>query len=113
MAAGWGERRCDDFVARFGPNVGATAHNTFKIPVEVLTAESLCNLKLSRLLSPAVQVIVEAALLLIEKAPMMNKHAYGAFDRSLRDITSFNDSTSFFFFLTLSRSQGIIMKSLV
>jgi len=70
---------------------GATAHNTFKIPVEVLTAESLCNLKLSRPLSPAVQVIVEAALLLIDEAPMMNKHAYGAIDRSLRDITGVNE----------------------
>jgi ATP-dependent DNA helicase PIF1 len=71
---------------------GATAHNTFKIPVEVLTATSQCNLKLSRPLSPAVQVIADAALLLIDEAPMMNKHAYGAIDKSLRDITGVDDT---------------------
>jgi hypothetical protein len=70
---------------------GATAHNTFKIPVEELNAESQCSLKLTQPLSPAVQAIAEAALLLIDEAPMMNKHAYGAIDKSLRDITGVDE----------------------
>ena len=70
---------------------GATAHNTYKLPVEMLTESSQCNLRLTHPLSPAVQVIAEAALLLIDEAPMMNKHAYGAIDRSLRDITGVDE----------------------
>jgi len=65
---------------------GTTTHSAFKIPVDELTAESQCCLKLTQPLTPVVQAVAQAALLLIDEGPMMNKHAFGAIDKSLRDI---------------------------
>ena len=66
---------------------GTTAHSRMKIPVDGLCATSMCSLRLDAPLPPAVRVILEADLLLVDEAPMMHKHCFAAVDRTLRDLT--------------------------
>ena len=66
---------------------GTTAHFRFKIPVENLNADSRCHIKAQ---GSNADVLRRAAIILIDEAPMLHRHAFEALDRTLRDITSVN-----------------------
>ena len=66
---------------------GTTAHFRFKIPVENLNADSRCHIKSQ---DSNAAVLRRAAVILIDEAPMLHKHAFEALDRTLRDITGVN-----------------------
>ena len=59
-----------------------TAHSRFKIPF-ALTAESTCNVILQ---SDLAKLIQSTDLILWDEALMLNRHAFEALDRTLRDI---------------------------
>lgn len=61
---------------------GRTAHSRFKIPIE-LNNESTCNIKCG---SPEAQLIIRSSLIIWDEAPMTNRYAFEALDRTLRDI---------------------------
>ena len=64
---------------------GTTAHSRFKIPVGAasLTAESYCNIAAQ---SENAALIRAADLILWDEAPMTDQKAFGAVERSLRDL---------------------------
>ena len=66
---------------------GTTAHFRFKIPVENLNADSRCHIKSQ---DSNAAVLRRAAVILIDEAPMLHKHAFEALNRTLRDITGVN-----------------------
>ena len=61
---------------------GRTAHSRFKIPIN-LNDESTCYFSLQ---SDEAKLLREASLIIWDEAPMMHKHAFEAFDRSMRDL---------------------------
>ncbi|XP_015949952.1 uncharacterized protein LOC107474829 [Arachis duranensis] len=61
---------------------GKTAHSMFNIPVE-LTEDTVCRIKKD---SPKAKVFRLADLIIWDEAPMTNKLAFEALDRTLRDI---------------------------
>ncbi|XP_057720223.1 uncharacterized protein LOC130934697 [Arachis stenosperma] len=61
---------------------GKTAHSMFNIPVE-LTEDTVCRIKKD---SPKAEVFRIADLIIWDEAPMTNKLAFEALDRTLRDI---------------------------
>ncbi|KAL4286250.1 hypothetical protein AHAS_Ahas19G0067400 [Arachis hypogaea] len=61
---------------------GKTAHSMFNIPVE-LTEDTICRIKKD---SPKAKVFRLADLIIWDEAPMTNKLAFEALDRTLRDI---------------------------
>ncbi|XP_016178392.1 uncharacterized protein LOC107620783 [Arachis ipaensis] len=65
------------------PN-GRTAHSLFCIPIE-LNEESVCSIKKD---SQRAELIRRASLIIWDEAPMMNKLAFEALDRTFRDIMS-------------------------
>lgn len=68
---------------------GATAHSTFRIPVECLNETSTCRISVQ---SERAKQLRNATLIVWDEAPMMNRFAVEAVDRTLRDIMSRNDS---------------------
>ncbi|KAL1321069.1 hypothetical protein AAHE18_14G102100 [Arachis hypogaea] len=61
---------------------GKTAHSMFNIPVE-LTEDTVCRIKKD---SAKAEVVRLANLIIWDEAPMTNKLAFEALDRTLRDI---------------------------
>ncbi|XP_016195333.1 uncharacterized protein LOC107636328 [Arachis ipaensis] len=61
---------------------GKTAHSMFNIPVE-LTEDTVCRIKKD---SAKAEVVRLADLIIWDEAPMTNKLAFEALDRTLRDI---------------------------
>ena len=65
--------------------VGRTLHSTFKIPLDLYTMDiPLCSIKKGTALS---RVILEGKATVVDEAPMTNKLAFEALDRTLRDLT--------------------------
>lgn len=65
---------------------GRTAHNMFKIPLEV-NEDSVCDLKKNSDLSKFLKTV---DLIIWDEAPLMGKFIYQCVDRALRDITNIN-----------------------
>ena len=64
---------------------GRTLHSTFKIPLNLYAIDILiCSIKKGTALS---RVIQEGKATVVDEAPMTNKLAYEALDRTLRDLT--------------------------
>uniref|UniRef100_UPI0035901195 uncharacterized protein n=1 Tax=Myxine glutinosa TaxID=7769 RepID=UPI0035901195 len=64
---------------------GRTLHSTFKIPLDAHTKEqATCGIKRGTALA---RVINDAAVIIVDEAPMTHKSAYEAVDRTLQDIT--------------------------
>ncbi|XP_045820117.1 uncharacterized protein LOC123913423 [Trifolium pratense] len=63
---------------------GKTAHSQFGIPL-VLTKESCCQIDKG---SKKAQLLIMTSLIIWDEAPMINKWAFEAFERTLRDIMS-------------------------
>nr|XP_043616040.1 uncharacterized protein LOC122587953 [Erigeron canadensis] len=61
---------------------GRTAHSRFAIPIN-LNEDSFCYIKPDSDLS---ELLNKAKLIIWDKAPMMHRHCFEAFDRTLRDI---------------------------
>lgn len=66
---------------------GRTAHSRFKIPISV-NETSTCNISLRTHLS---QLLRDSKLIVWDEAPMTNKHAFEAVDRTLQDIMKIVD----------------------
>jgi hypothetical protein len=66
---------------------GATAHSTFKIPIDA-TDKSTCRIPKD---SGLAKMIQRASLIIIDEAMMMHKNNLEAIDRSLRDIRARDD----------------------
>lgn len=66
---------------------GSTAHSRTKIPIN-LSAESTCNIPVQ---SDLAELMVRAALIVWDEAPMMHKFALEALDRTLRDVMGSRD----------------------
>ncbi|GKB11254.1 ATP-dependent DNA helicase PIF1-like protein, partial [Tanacetum coccineum] len=62
--------------------VGQTAHSDFVIPLE-LVESSTCGIKQNTYLAELLQ---QVQLIIWDKAPMTQKYAFKALDRTLRDI---------------------------
>nr|GEX49630.1 ATP-dependent DNA helicase PIF1-like [Tanacetum cinerariifolium] len=60
---------------------GRTAHSRFANPINVVE-DSMCHIAADRDLD----LIRKANLIIWDEAPMINRHCYDAFDRTLRDI---------------------------
>ena len=69
---------------------GRTAHSRFSIPL-TLTELSTCTIKQG---SPKAEVLKQASLIIWDEACMINKFAFEALDRTLRDIMRFSTSNS-------------------
>ncbi|XP_013622638.1 PREDICTED: uncharacterized protein LOC106328691 [Brassica oleracea var. oleracea] len=66
---------------------GRTAHSRFNIPID-LKATSTCHITPGTMLA---ELIEKAALIIWDEAPMTDRHAFEALDKSLRDILSLHD----------------------
>ncbi|GKD50052.1 ATP-dependent DNA helicase PIF1-like protein, partial [Tanacetum coccineum] len=64
---------------------GRTAHSTFVIPLELLE-NSTCGIKQSTHLTELMQ---EVELIIWDEAPMIQKYAFKALDKTLRDILGY------------------------
>jgi hypothetical protein len=62
---------------------GRTAHSMFKIPIENLTEESLCNFPKN---SKRADLLRRASLIIWDEVGMQHRHAVEAFERTMRDI---------------------------
>ncbi|XP_045792256.1 ATP-dependent DNA helicase PIF1-like isoform X2 [Trifolium pratense] len=69
---------------------GRTAHSQFAIPL-VLNESSCCNVKQG---SVKAELLQQAGLIIWDEAPMINKWALEALDRTLRDIMRFECANS-------------------
>ena len=64
---------------------GRTLHSTFKIPLDLFAMDiPICSIKKGTALS---RVIQEGKATVVDEAPMTNKLAFEALDRTLRDLT--------------------------
>ncbi|GJZ48131.1 hypothetical protein Tco_0601963 [Tanacetum coccineum] len=61
---------------------GRTAHSRFAIPINVVE-DSMCHIAVD---SELADLIRKAKLIIWDEAPMINRHCYEAFDRTLKDI---------------------------
>ncbi|GKA35144.1 ATP-dependent DNA helicase PIF1-like protein, partial [Tanacetum coccineum] len=61
---------------------GRTAHSRFTIRINVVE-DSMCHIGAD---SDLADLIRKAKLIIWDEAPMVNRHCYEAFDRTLRDI---------------------------
>nr|GEV54982.1 ATP-dependent DNA helicase PIF1-like [Tanacetum cinerariifolium] len=61
---------------------GRTTHSRFAIPINVVE-DSVCHIAAD---SDLADLIRKANLIIWDEAPMINRHCYEAFDRTLRDI---------------------------
>jgi ATP-dependent DNA helicase PIF1 len=66
---------------------GRTAHSQFGLPL-VLHKESCCKISKK---SKKAQLLIMASLIIWDEAPMINKFAFEAFERTLQDIMSLVD----------------------
>ena len=67
---------------------GRTLHSTFKIPLNLYAMDiPICSIKKGTALSRVNWVIQEGKATVVDKAPMTNKLAFEALDRTLRDLT--------------------------
>ncbi|XP_074283963.1 uncharacterized protein LOC141608516 [Silene latifolia] len=66
---------------------GRTAHGRFEIPIE-LFENSTCNISRK---SQLAELIRMNSLIIWDEAPMDNRFAYEALDRTMRDIMAFDD----------------------
>lgn len=66
---------------------GTTAHSKFKIPIPVMR-NSMCHIPAQSLLASEIK---QANLIIWDEAPMMNKLAVEAVDRTLRDLMEIPD----------------------
>lgn len=69
---------------------GRTAHSLFEIPL-VLNESSCCNIKQ---VSMKAELLQRTSLIIWDEAPMINKWALEALDRTLRDIMRFDCANS-------------------
>lgn len=69
---------------------GRTAHSQFEIPL-VLNESSCCNIKQG---SMKAELLQRTSLIIWDEAPMINKWALEALDRTLRDIMRFDCANS-------------------
>nr|GEU48449.1 hypothetical protein [Tanacetum cinerariifolium] len=69
---------------------GRTAHSRFAIPINIVE-DSMCTISADGDLA---ELIREAKLIIWDEAPMINRLAYEAFDRTLRDIATGTYSSS-------------------
>jgi ATP-dependent DNA helicase PIF1 len=67
---------------------GRTAHSQFAIPL-VLSKESCCRIDKG---SKKAQLLIMTSLIIWDEAPMINRWAFEAFDRTLRDVMSAVDT---------------------
>ena len=65
---------------------GTTAHSQFKIPIPP-EAHSMCNLRPQ---TSAAKLVKAAQLIIWDEAPMTHKDAFGAVDRTLKDLMGNN-----------------------
>ena len=64
---------------------GRTLHSTFKIPLDLYAMDiPICSIKKGTALS---RVIQEGKATVVDEAPMTNKLAFEALDRTLKDLT--------------------------
>nr|GEY45854.1 hypothetical protein [Tanacetum cinerariifolium] len=68
---------------------GRTAQSRFAIPINVVE-DSMCNISAD---SELAELLRMAKLIIWDEAPMVNRHCYEAFDRTMRDICSTDPST--------------------
>lgn len=66
---------------------GRTAHSRFAIPLELLDS-STCSIKQNTHLA---QLLEKVSLIIWDEAPMMQKYAFEALDKTLKDILGFKD----------------------
>ncbi|XP_057451825.1 uncharacterized protein LOC130743602 [Lotus japonicus] len=66
---------------------GRTAHSLFSIPL-VLNEDSCCNIRLG---SNKAKLLKHTSLIIWDEAPMVNRWAFEAVDRTLRDIMEVGD----------------------
>ncbi|GJY69946.1 hypothetical protein Tco_0472928 [Tanacetum coccineum] len=64
---------------------GRTAHSRFAIPINIAD-DSMCHIAAD---SDLAELIRMSKLIIWDEAPMTHRHCYEAFDRTLRDISSF------------------------
>jgi hypothetical protein len=69
---------------------GRTAHSTFRIPIDNLNANSLCNISKQ---DKRAELLRAVDLIIWDEAPMQSRFTHEALDRTLRDIC---DSDSLF-----------------
>ncbi|KAD4179979.1 hypothetical protein E3N88_28570 [Mikania micrantha] len=69
---------------------GRTSHSRFHIPLN-LNEDSRCYMKPN---NDVAKLLNETKLIIWDEAPMVHKHAFEAFDRTLRDILLPHDSTN-------------------
>ena len=70
---------------------GQTAHSTFCIPIDILDAESQCNISKQ---DGRAELLRAVDLIIWDEAPMQNHFTHEALDRTLRDICD-NELTPF------------------
>ncbi|GJS35610.1 ATP-dependent DNA helicase PIF1-like protein [Tanacetum coccineum] len=63
---------------------GRTTHSRFAIPINIVE-DSLCTISAD---SDLADLIRETKLIIWDEAPMVNRHCFEAFDRTLRDIAT-------------------------
>ncbi|XP_071697769.1 uncharacterized protein [Rutidosis leptorrhynchoides] len=61
---------------------GRTAHSRFSIPINIVE-DSFCSIQPD---SELAKLLNQAKLIIWDEAPMMHKHCFEAFDRTMRDI---------------------------
>ncbi|XP_071727902.1 uncharacterized protein [Rutidosis leptorrhynchoides] len=69
---------------------GRTAHSRFVIPLELME-NSTCGIKQKTHLADLIQ---QARLIILDEAPMTQKYAFEALDKTLRDILGAQDETN-------------------
>jgi hypothetical protein len=62
---------------------GRTAHSTFRIPIDTLNADSLCNISKQ---DKRAELLRAVDLIIWDEAPMQSRFTHEALDRTLRDI---------------------------
>ena len=66
---------------------GRTAHSRFKVPINVVE-DSMCTINAD---SPLGDLIRKTKLIIWDEAPMVHRHCFEAFDRTLKDVTDCDD----------------------
>ena len=66
---------------------GRTAHSRFKVPINVVE-DSMCTINAD---SPLGDLIRKTNLIIWDEAPMVHRHCFEAFDRTLKDVTDCDD----------------------
>lgn len=69
---------------------GRTAHSRFDIPID-LSESSTCDIKRGTYLA---ELIAETSLIIWDEAPMVQKYAFEAVDKSLRDILAVKNANA-------------------